>query len=73
MTAGNTEEFRCDLCGASLANEAELVEHREGHAEKVAEGAPEGWTGPALRCAICSKTFDRPEAVKAHHQSAHGL
>jgi hypothetical protein len=73
MAASKVEEFQCDICGVALANASELEEHREGHAEKAAEGDADAATGRALKCAVCNRAFDQPEAVKAHHRSAHGL
>ncbi|MCI4366484.1 MAG: hypothetical protein L3K08_01900 [Thermoplasmata archaeon] len=63
---------RCDLCGASLADEGELRVHLEGHAERRAEGLPAIPEGPLHRCPFCTSGFDTPEELKAHLAAGHG-
>ncbi len=73
MTAIADSEFRCEICGAVLADAAELATHREAHEERAAEGLPSTTVGPTLHCAVCQESFGTPEAVKEHHRSAHGM
>jgi hypothetical protein len=62
---------RCELCGVELSDEAELATHREGHAEKVAEGQDPVPPGPRHRCAYCSEAFYTPEELRDHHATSH--
>lgn len=56
------------MCGVVLANEMELTEHREVHAEQRAEGEP---TVARHHCSFCSATFATPEELRDHHRTAH--
>ncbi len=63
--------MRCELCGAALANHAELQEHLQGHYEKQAEGFPAVPEGPRHKCAFCDAAFETPEELRAHNGQAH--
>ena len=65
------EQTRCELCGATVANAAELREHMDGHAEREAEGLPAVPEGPIHKCAFCEAAFNAPEQLKAHQATAH--
>jgi hypothetical protein len=69
MAAATALGVPCELCGVELSNEAELKEHLEMHAEKVAEGEPVG--RHVAKCAFCGAPFVRPEELRDHHAIAH--
>ncbi|HKV90034.1 MAG TPA: C2H2-type zinc finger protein [Thermoplasmata archaeon] len=68
MPTSTDDGVRCGVCGAVLENELALEEHKEVHAEQLAEGEP---MVSAHKCAFCSASFRTPEELRDHHATAH--
>lgn len=52
------DQYKCEVCGATLAGEAELEEHRRK-------------MHPQYGCEICGETFSSESELEIHRRIAH--
>lgn len=60
-----TEEYECDVCGASFIAPLQLQRHiRRDHPDDQADGA--------YRCTVCGDAFNTPRQLRRHIHNRHG-